>query len=90
MVCFSNFIQIPDDESGDVIINPDDDDFPEDGLPGVVEITVIVSGDADISDLWLHACNEPRMYDLIFILEILFSITPTILVLFGNLRYLYL
>ena len=63
--CISYFFQIPDDESGDVVINPDDDDFPDDGLPGVVKISVIVSGDADISDLWLHACNEPRTYNIL-------------------------
>ena len=45
--------------NGEVVINPDNEDFPDDGLPGVTEITISVDSPADISDVFLHACNEP-------------------------------
>ena len=46
--------------SGPFDVNIDSgDDLPDSGLPDVVEIIISVDGDANISDLELHACNEP-------------------------------
>ena len=50
-------MQIPAD-GGEVDIGSGDE-LPDSGLPDVVEIIISVDEDANISDLDLHACNEP-------------------------------
>jgi hypothetical protein len=62
---------IPSEKTTIVIdsgVEPEDDNLPNDGLPGVTEIVVsfeTAPGDTvEISGVYLKACNIPCMYSI--------------------------
>ena len=58
------YFQVIPAGSGPFDVNIDSgDELLDTGLPNVVDITIKVTDDANISELDLHACNEPGNVD---------------------------
>ena len=65
----------------ELVLNMNNGDLPLNGLEFVTMITIIVSEDSELSDVYLHACNVPGMYKF----DLAYLHIPTTEEFYGNL-----